>query len=83
LLAVGTRFATDITFNVISVFVLAYGTQQLGLSRSLLLTGILVGSVVALFTPPCSTGCPTASAGAPSSVRCRVRRDLRVIPPGM
>ena len=29
LLALGTRFATDITFNVINVFVLAYGTTQL------------------------------------------------------
>jgi MHS family shikimate/dehydroshikimate transporter-like MFS transporter len=51
-LALGTRFATDITFNVINVFVLAYGTQQLGLSRSLLLNAILVGCAVELFTIP-------------------------------
>jgi MFS family permease len=51
-LALGTRFATDITFNVINVFVLAYGTQQLGLSRSLLLNAILVGCAVDLFTLP-------------------------------
>jgi MHS family shikimate/dehydroshikimate transporter-like MFS transporter len=44
--------ATDITFNVINVFVLAYGTQQLGLSRSLLLNAILVGCAVELFTLP-------------------------------
>jgi metabolite-proton symporter len=52
LLTIGTRFATDITFNVINVFVLAYGTQQLGLSRGLLLNAIIVGSVVALVTLP-------------------------------
>ena len=42
LLAVGTRFVTDITFNVINVFVLAYATQQLGLPRGLLLNAIMV-----------------------------------------
>jgi len=52
LLAVGTRFATDITFNVINVFVLAYGTQQLGLPRGILLNGVLIGCFVELFTIP-------------------------------
>jgi MFS transporter, MHS family, shikimate and dehydroshikimate transport protein len=52
LLTIGTRFATDITFNVINVFVLAYGTQQLGLSRNLLLNAIIIGSVFALVTLP-------------------------------
>ena len=52
LLAVGTRFATDITFNVINVFVLAYATQQLQLPRSLILNGVLIGCAVELFTIP-------------------------------
>jgi MHS family shikimate/dehydroshikimate transporter-like MFS transporter len=52
LLALGTRFATDITFNVINVFVLAYGTTQLGLPRSMLLNAILFGCAVELFTIP-------------------------------
>lgn len=52
LLAVGTRFATDITFNVINVFVLAYATQQLGLPRSMILNGVLIGCAVELFTIP-------------------------------
>jgi metabolite-proton symporter len=51
-LAIGTRFATDITFNVINVFMLAYGTQQLGLPRDLFLNSILVGCAVALVTLP-------------------------------
>jgi metabolite-proton symporter len=50
LLALGTRFATDITFNVINVFVLAYATQQLGLGRGLMLNAIIIGSIVALGT---------------------------------
>jgi MHS family shikimate/dehydroshikimate transporter-like MFS transporter len=52
LLAIGTRFATDITFNVINVFMLAYGTQQLGLPRDLFLKAILIGCAVALITLP-------------------------------
>ncbi|MDB5512627.1 MAG: major facilitator superfamily 1 [Enterovirga sp.] len=52
LLAIGTRFATDITFNVINVFVLAYATQQLGLPRSLILNAVLVACFVELFTIP-------------------------------
>ena len=51
-LAIGTRFATDITFNVINVFMLAYGTQQLGLPRELFLNSILAGCAVALITLP-------------------------------
>ena len=51
-LALGTRFATDITFNVINVFMLAYGTQHLGLSRSFFLNAILIGCLVQLFTLP-------------------------------
>ena len=51
-LALGTRFATDITFNVINVFMLAYGTQQLGLSKSLFLNAIIVGCAVELVTLP-------------------------------
>jgi MFS family permease len=51
-LAIGTRFATDITFNVINVFMLAYGTQQLGLPRDLFLKAILIGCAVALITLP-------------------------------
>lgn len=51
-LAIGTRFATDITFNVINVFMLAYGTQQLGLPRDLFLNSILAGCAVALVTLP-------------------------------
>ena len=51
-LAIGTRFATDITFNVINVFMLAYGTQQLGLPRELFLNSILLGCAVALVTLP-------------------------------
>jgi metabolite-proton symporter len=51
-LAIGTRFATDITFNVINVFMLAYGTQQLGMPRELFLNSILAGCAVALVTLP-------------------------------
>ena len=51
-LALGTRFATDITFNVINVFVLAYGTTRLGLPRSMLLNGVMIGAATALIAIP-------------------------------
>jgi metabolite-proton symporter len=51
-LTIGTRFAVDITFNVINVFVLVYGTTRLGLSRGLLLNAIIVGCAFALITLP-------------------------------
>ena len=52
MLTIGTRFAVDITFNVINVFVLVYGTTRLGLSRGLLLNAIIVGCAFALITLP-------------------------------
>lgn len=52
LLTLGTRFATDITFNIINVFALVYATEQLNLPRSLLLNAIIVGSAVELITLP-------------------------------
>jgi metabolite-proton symporter len=52
LLALGTRFATDITFNVVNVFVLTYATTELHLPRSLMLHAIIVGSAVELVTLP-------------------------------
>ncbi len=51
-LTLGTRFATDITFNIINVFALVYATNQLGLPRSLLLNAIIIGSAVELVTLP-------------------------------
>lgn len=52
LLALGTRFATDITFNIINVFVLAYAVQTLGIDRGMMLNAIIAGSCVALVTIP-------------------------------
>ena len=77
ILTIGTRFATDITFNVINVFVLAYGTQQLGLSRGLLLNAIIAGSIVALAT---RLGACPRPYWTPHGVhgRLRVRDGLRL-----
>jgi len=52
LLALGTRFATDITFNVANVFMLSYGTSELGFHRQSLLNAIIIASVVELITLP-------------------------------
>ena len=52
LLALGTRFATDIMFNVANVFMLTYGITELGFSRQLMLNAIIIASAVELVTLP-------------------------------
>jgi MHS family shikimate/dehydroshikimate transporter-like MFS transporter len=52
LLALGTRFATDITFNIANVFMLTYGTTELGFSRQLMLDAIIIASAVELVALP-------------------------------
>jgi metabolite-proton symporter len=46
LVAMGARFAENASFYIFTVFVLSYGTQQLGLAKSTLLNGVLLGSAV-------------------------------------
>lgn len=52
LFGMGTAFAVDLTFTVISVFGLFYGTRVLGLSRNLLLDATLVGCVAEIVSVP-------------------------------
>ncbi|MFB7739253.1 MFS transporter [Streptomyces sp. NPDC056112] len=44
LLAIGSRVGSDVTFYVFNVFILVYGTTQLGLPRQTLLTAVLFGA---------------------------------------
>ena len=50
LLAMGMRIAENGIFYVITVFVLTYVTQQLGLPRSTVLIGVIITAAVSLFT---------------------------------
>ena len=52
LLALGARFAENACFYIFTVFVLTYSTKQLALSKSTILNGVLLGSVVQLFFIP-------------------------------
>lgn len=52
LLTMGARLAENACFYVFTVFVLAYGTKQLGLPQSTLLNAVLAGSVVQLAAIP-------------------------------
>jgi MHS family shikimate/dehydroshikimate transporter-like MFS transporter len=52
LIAMGLRVAENGAFYVFSVFVLTYITEQLELSRSVALTGVLIAAAVELFTIP-------------------------------
>jgi metabolite-proton symporter len=52
LVAMGLRVAENGAFNVFSVFVLTYITEQLGLSRSIALTGVLIASAFEIVTIP-------------------------------
>jgi metabolite-proton symporter len=51
-LAMGSTFAVDLTFTIISVFALSYGVQELGISRNLLLNATLVGCVAEIIVIP-------------------------------
>jgi len=46
LLAIGARMADAVTFNVINVFGIAFATQQLGLSKQVMLTGFIIAAAV-------------------------------------
>jgi MFS transporter, MHS family, shikimate and dehydroshikimate transport protein len=52
LLAIGARMAENSSFYIFSVFVLSYGTEKLGLTRTEILNYILIASVVQFFTIP-------------------------------
>ena len=52
LLAIGARLGTDIAYYIFAVFILVYGTEELGLSRGEVLYGIIIGSAIQLFLIP-------------------------------
>jgi MFS family permease len=51
-IAVGARVGTDVAFYTFVLFILTYVTEELGLSRSLALNAVLVGSAFQLFAIP-------------------------------
>ncbi len=52
LLAMGARFAENVSFYIFSVFILTYAKVQLGLPKWAALTGLLVASALELMTIP-------------------------------
>jgi len=52
LLAMGTRWVEGFTFNVWSVFVLSYAANDLGLSASQVLGGVILGAAVGVAVVP-------------------------------
>jgi len=52
LIAMGARFAENAFFYIFTVFVLSYATERLGLAKSMLLKGVLLGSAVQFFLIP-------------------------------
>jgi len=52
LLAMGARLAENGAFYVYTVFVLVYATQKVGMSRQVVLNGILIAAACALFAIP-------------------------------
>ena len=52
LLTMGARLAENASFYIFTVFVLVYGTKQLGLPQSALLNAVLAGSAVQLVAIP-------------------------------
>lgn len=52
LLAMGARFAENASFYIFSVFVLSYATEQLGLPKSNVLTGVWIAAAFQLIAIP-------------------------------
>jgi MFS transporter, MHS family, shikimate and dehydroshikimate transport protein len=48
----GMRVAENGCFYILTVFVLAYGEDELGLSKGTMLTGVIMAAAVGLFTVP-------------------------------
>jgi MFS family permease len=51
-IAVAARFGTDVAFYTFALFILTYVTTELGLSKSVALNGVLIGSAVQLLLIP-------------------------------
>jgi MFS transporter, MHS family, shikimate and dehydroshikimate transport protein len=52
LVAMGMRVAENGCFYILTVFVLAYGEDELGLGKSTMLTGVIIAAAIGLFTVP-------------------------------
>lgn len=52
LLVIGMRIAENGSFFIFSVFVLSYATEQLGLARSMVLTGVMIAAAIQFFAVP-------------------------------
>ncbi|MDP8949745.1 MAG: MHS family MFS transporter [Actinomycetota bacterium] len=52
LLAMGMRISENGAFYIFTVFVLAYVTEQLGLSRDTALNGVIIAAVIGIFAIP-------------------------------
>ncbi|MBN2910874.1 MHS family MFS transporter [Polycladomyces sp. WAk] len=50
--AMGARFAENGTFYIFSVFVLTYTTEQLGMSKSMVLNGVTIATAAEFFAVP-------------------------------
>ena len=46
LLAMGARFAENVSFYIFTVFILTYATTQLKLTKGVILTGLVIASAV-------------------------------------
>ncbi|MEU4836320.1 MFS transporter [Streptosporangium sp. NPDC023615] len=52
LIAIGARFAENVSYYVITAFVLVYATQQAGLTKPVVLNAVLIGSAVHFVSIP-------------------------------
>jgi MFS transporter, MHS family, shikimate and dehydroshikimate transport protein len=52
LTAMGMRVAENGCFYILTVFVLAYGEEELGLSKGTMLWGVIIAAAIGLFTVP-------------------------------
>jgi hypothetical protein len=67
----GMRVAENGCFYILTVFVLAYGEEELGLAKGTMLWGVIIAAAIGLVTVPLWARCRTASAASPSTSPAR------------
>ncbi len=82
LVAMGMRVAENGAFYILTVFVLAYGEDELGLSKGTMLTGVIIAAAIGLVTVPLF-GAPVRPRGAAAAVPGRRRGDDAVGVPAL
>jgi MHS family shikimate/dehydroshikimate transporter-like MFS transporter len=80
LVAMGMRVAENGAFYILTVFVLAYGEDELGLSKNTMLTGVIIAAAIGLVTVPLFGALSDRVGRRPLYLACAVVTTLWAFP---